>query len=152
MRLSDLSPAPGSKKKNKRVGRGPGSGHGKTSCKGHKGQKSRSGGGTRVGFEGGQMPMQRRLPKRGFRNIFKREYATVNLQILNEVSESTVTPEYFLEKRMIKDIKGGLKVLGKGEIKKPLTVKAHAFSTSAREKIHKAGGSTEIIQANIPNK
>ncbi|TNF54161.1 50S ribosomal protein L15 [bacterium] len=152
MRLSDLSPAPGSKKKNKRVGRGPGSGHGKTSCRGHKGQKSRSGGGTRVGFEGGQMPMQRRLPKRGFRNIFKKEFATINLQVLNEVSESTVTPEYFLEKRMIKDIKGGLKVLGKGEIKKPLTVKAHAFSASAREKIHKAGGSTEIIQANIPNK
>ncbi len=145
MRLSDLSPAPGSRKKNKRVGRGPGSGHGKTSCKGHKGQKSRSGGGTRPGFEGGQMPLQRRLPKRGFTNIFRKQYAIVNLKALNELSESIVTPEVFLEKGLIKKIKDGIKILGKGEIKKPLTVKAHAFSSSAKEKILKVGGKAELI-------
>lgn len=140
-----MSPIHGSKKRKKRVGRGSGSGHGKTSCRGHKGQKSRSGGGTRAGFEGGQMPLHRRLPKRGFRNIFKKQYAIVNLTDLSEISVSLVTPEVFLEKGFIKNIKDGVKILGQGEIKKPLTVKAHAFSASAREKILKVGGKVETI-------
>lgn len=145
MKLSDLSPIPGSKKKNKRVGRGSGSGHGKTSCRGHKGQKSRSGGGTRIGFEGGQMPLHRRLPKRGFTNIFRKQYGIVNLAALDRLSDSEVTPEILIEKGLIKDIKDGIKVLGDGEIKKPLTVMAHAFSSSAKEKIIKAGGKIEVI-------
>jgi len=151
MRLSDLSPIPKSKKRNKRVGRGSGSGHGKTSCRGHKGQKARSGGGTRAGFEGGQMPLHRRLPKRGFKNIFKKQYAIVNLRELEGLQESVVTPEVILEKGFIKDIKDGIKILGGGEIKKPLTVKAHAFSASARDKILKAGGSVEVI-SNLKSK
>ena len=145
MRLSDLSPKQGSNKKKKRVGRGIGSGHGKTSCRGHKGQKARTGGGTRVGFEGGQMPLYRRLPKRGFTNIFRKDYAVVNLKDLDKLSESVVTPEVILEKGLIKDTKGGIKILGEGEIKKPITVKAHAFSASAKDKIIKAGGGIEII-------
>jgi len=145
MRLSDLSPKQGSNKKKKRVGRGIGSGHGKTSCRGHKGQKARTGGGTRVGFEGGQMPLYRRLPKRGFTNIFRKDYAVVNLKDLDKLSESVVTPEVILEKGLIKDTKGGIKILGKGEIKKPITVKAHAFSASAKDKIIKAGGVIETI-------
>ncbi len=145
MRLSDLSPKQGSNKKKKRVGRGIGSGHGKTSCRGHKGQKARAGGGTRVGFEGGQMPLYRRLPKRGFTNIFRKDYAVVNLKDLDKLSESVVTPEVILEKGLIKDTKGGIKILGEGEIKKPITVKAHAFSASAKDKIIKAGGIAEII-------
>ncbi len=145
MKLSDLSPIPGSKKKNKRVGRGSGSGHGKTSCRGHKGQKSRSGGGTRIGFEGGQMPLHRRLPKRGFTNIFRKQYGIVNLAALDRLSDSKVTPEVLIEKGLIKDIKDGIKILGDGEIKKPLTVMAHAFSSSAKEKIIKAGGKIEVI-------
>ncbi|MEE8328680.1 MAG: 50S ribosomal protein L15 [Thermodesulfovibrionia bacterium] len=147
MRLSDLSPMRGSRKKKKRVGRGPGSGHGKTSCRGHKGQKSRSGGGTRPGFEGGQMPLHRRLPKRGFRNIFKKQYAIINLKVLNEISDPVITPEVIIEKGFIKSIKDGVKILGVGEIKKPLNVKAHAFSASAKEKILKSGGSAEIIKS-----
>ncbi|MDZ4383027.1 MAG: 50S ribosomal protein L15 [Thermodesulfovibrionia bacterium] len=145
MRLSDLSPKQGSNKKKKRVGRGIGSGHGKTSCRGHKGQKARTGGGTRVGFEGGQMPLYRRLPKRGFTNIFRKDYAVVNLKDLDKLSESVVTPEVILEKGLIKNTKGGIKILGEGEIKKPITVKAHAFSASAKDKIIKAGGVIEII-------
>ncbi|MBI4680301.1 MAG: 50S ribosomal protein L15 [Nitrospirae bacterium] len=145
MRLSDLSPKQGSNKKKKRVGRGIGSGHGKTSCRGHKGQKARTGGGTRVGFEGGQMPLYRRLPKRGFTNIFRKDYAVVNLKDLDKLSESVVTPEVILEKGLIKDTKGGIKILGEGEIKKPITVKAHAFSASAKDKIIKAGGVIETI-------
>lgn len=152
MRLSDLSPSQGSTRKRKRVGRGPGSGHGKTSCKGHKGQNSRSGGGTRVGFEGGQMPMQRRLPKRGFTNIFRKEYVIVKLGSLNDIPESTITPELLLEKRLIRDYKDGVKILGEGEIKKPLTVKAHAFSASAKEKIVNAGGSAEVIKTKVLDK
>jgi len=145
MILSDLSPMPGSKKKPKRVGRGIGSGHGKTSCRGHKGQKARSGGKIKPGFEGGQMPLSRRLPKRGFKNIFSKEYAIVNLKDLDRL-ETVVTPETLLENGFIKDIKDGVKILGEGEIKKPLTVKAHAFSSSAKDKILKAGGSVEILQ------
>ncbi len=146
MRVSDLSPKQGSRMKKKRVGRGTGSGHGKTSCRGHKGQKARTGGGTRVGFEGGQMPLHRRLPKRGFTNIFKKEYSIVNLKDLDRLSESVITPEVILEKGLIKDTKDGIKILGEGEIKKPITVKANAFSASARDKIIKAGGTAEVIQ------
>ncbi len=145
MKLTDLAPAPGSKKKKKRVGRGPGSGHGKTSCRGHKGQKARSGGGVKPGFEGGQMPLHRRLPKRGFRNIFGKEYAIVNVGVLNNLEEDVITPELLMEKGVIKDIKDGLKILGDGEITRPITVKAHAISASAKEKIEKASGSVELL-------
>lgn len=146
MRLSDLSPKLNSRKGKKRVGRGPGSGHGKTSCRGHKGHKARSGGGTKPGFEGGQMPLHRRLPKRGFKNIFRKEYVIINLRDLDRLSEFIVTPEVLLEKRFIKNIKSGIKILGEGEINRPLTIKAHSFSSSAKDKILKAGGSVEIIQ------
>lgn len=146
MRLSDLSPIPGSKKRPKRVGRGIGSGHGKTSCRGHKGQKARSGNKTKPGFEGGQMPLSRRLPKRGFKNPFRKEYAVVNLKDLNRLEE-VVTPDVLLENGFIKNIKDGIKILGEGEIKKSLSVKAHAFSFSAKDKILKAGGSVEILQS-----
>ncbi|MBI4688434.1 MAG: 50S ribosomal protein L15 [Nitrospirae bacterium] len=147
MELSDLSPNIGSRRKTKRVGRGIGSGHGKTSCKGHKGQKARSGGSKGRGFEGGQMPLQRRLPKRGFYNIFKKEYTVLNIEKLNDIGAATVfTPEVAIEKGLVTDIKDGLKILGTGELKGALTVKAHAFSASAREKIIKAGGSAEVIQ------
>lgn len=135
---------PGSKKKPKRVGRGVGSGHGKTSCKGHKGQKARSGG-KGPGFEGGQMPLHRRLPKRGFKNPFKKEYSVINLRAFNELSVPLVTPQVLLEKGLIRDIKDGLKILGEGKLRNPITVRAHAFSASAKEKIIKAGGSAEII-------
>jgi large subunit ribosomal protein L15 len=145
MRISDLAPAPGSRKKRKRVGRGPGSGHGKTSCRGHKGQNSRSGGGTKAGFEGGQMPLQRRLPKRGFTNIFQKQYAIVNIEKLNKVAETVITPDVLVKEGLIKDIKDGVKILGNGEISKQVTVKAHAFSSSAKEKILKAQGSVELI-------
>jgi large subunit ribosomal protein L15 len=145
MKLSDLAPYPGSRKKRKRVGRGPGSGHGKTSCKGHKGQKSRSGGGVKPGFEGGQMPLQRRLPKRGFTNIFQKQYAIVNIGTLDKLSETDITPEVLLSEGLVKDAKDGIKILGQGEISKAITVKAHAFSASAKEKITKAQGNAEII-------
>jgi large subunit ribosomal protein L15 len=145
MKLSDLAPAPGSKKRRKRVGRGPGSGHGKTSCRGHKGQKSRSGGGTKPGFEGGQMPLHRRLPKRGFTNIFQKQYAIVNISTLNKLSESTITPDFLLKEGIVKKIQGGIKILGNGEITKAITVKAHACSASAKEKIEKAQGTVELI-------
>jgi large subunit ribosomal protein L15 len=146
MRISELSPAKGSRKRKKRVGRGCGSGHGKTSCRGHKGQNARSGGGVKRGFEGGQMPLYRRIPKIGFRNIFGKEYAIVGLGDLNRLSESEITPEIMTEKGLIKDVKDGIKILANGEITKPLKVRAHAFSASARDKIIKAGGSVEIIQ------
>lgn len=146
MRLEDLKPASGSKKSKKRVGRGPGSGHGKTACKGHKGQKARSGGAKGPGFEGGQMPLQRRLPKRGFKNYpFKKEYSIVNLKDLSTLNEDLITPEILLKNGIIKDIKDGLKVLGEGEINRPITVKANAFSQSAMSKITAAGGRAEVI-------
>lgn len=145
MKLSDLTPAAGSRKNKKRVGRGCGSGHGKTSCKGHKGQKARTGGGTKPGFEGGQMPLQRRLPKRGFTNIFQKEYVIVNLGAIEKLAEAIVTPEVLLQEGIIKSIKDGVKILGEGDITKPVNVKAHAFSASAKEKILKAQGSVEII-------
>lgn len=146
MRLEDLKPALGSKKEKKRVGRGPGSGHGKTACKGHKGQKARSGGAKGAGFEGGQMPLQRRLPKRGFKNYpFKKEYSIINLKDLSVLTEDLITPEILQNTGIIKDIKDGLKVLGDGEINRPITIKANAFSQSALNKITSAGGKAEVI-------
>ncbi|RJR17085.1 MAG: 50S ribosomal protein L15 [Nitrospiraceae bacterium] len=145
MKLSDLAPSPGSRKKKKRVGRGPGSGHGKTSCRGHKGQKARTGGGTKPGFEGGQMPLQRRLPKRGFTSIFQKQYAIVNLDALDRLSETEITPEFLIKEGIVKKVQDGIKILGSGEIKRPVTVKAHAFSASARDKILKAQGKAEVI-------
>jgi large subunit ribosomal protein L15 len=145
MKLSELAPNPGSRKKRKRIGRGPGSGHGKTSCKGHKGQKARSGGGVKPGFEGGQMPLQRRLPKRGFTNIFQKKYSIVNIATLNNLEETTITPDYLLKEGVVKKMHDGIKILGNGEITRPVTVKAHAFSASAKEKITKAKGSVEIV-------
>jgi large subunit ribosomal protein L15 len=144
MRLEELKPSAGSRKKSKRVGRGPGSGSGKTASKGHKGQKARSGGVKGPGFEGGQMPLQRRLPKRGFTNIFRKEYAVVNLRDLSDLS-GTVTPETLVEQGLVKDLKAGLKVLGVGELKSGLTVRAHKFSKSAMDKIQAAGGKAEVI-------
>ncbi|MBB6284321.1 50S ribosomal protein L15 [Geobacillus subterraneus] len=146
MKLHELQPAPGSRKKAVRVGRGIGSGNGKTSGRGHKGQKARSGGGVRLGFEGGQTPLFRRLPKRGFTNINRKEYAVVNLDKLNIFEDGTeVTPELLLETGVISKLKSGVKILGKGQIEKKLTVKAHKFSTSAKEAIEAAGGKTEVI-------
>jgi large subunit ribosomal protein L15 len=142
MKLHELSPAKGSRHAKKRVGRGPGSGTGKTSGRGHNGQRSRSGFSRRAGFEGGQMPLVRRVPKRGFTNIFRREYTIVNLSGLSEF-EGEVTPEILLEKGMVR--KGmPIKILGQGEISKPLTVVAHKFSASARAKIEAAGGRCEV--------
>ena len=146
MRLEDLKPAVGATKKTKRVGRGPGSGSGKTAGKGHKGQKARSGGVKGAGFEGGQMPLQRRIPKRGFTNIFRKEYAVVNLKDLETMAGTDIiTPEVLKQKGVINDMKAGLKVLGMGELKAKLTVRAHKFSKSAVEKIKAAGGKAEVI-------
>ena len=145
MKLSDLAPYPGSRKKRKRVGRGPGSGHGKTSCRGHKGQNARSGGGVKPGFEGGQMPLQRRLPKRGFTNIFQKQYAIVNVETLQNLSETDITPEVLVNEGVVKNVRDGIKILGQGELTKAINIKAHAFSESAKEKITKAQGSAEII-------
>lgn len=148
MKLHDLSPAKGSKKDKKRVGRGPGSGLGKTAGRGHKGQRSRSGYSRRPGFEGGQMPLVRRVPKRGFTNIFRKEYAVVNLADLAAIGaerEGEITPELLVETGRVR--RGRMvKVLGDGEIGRALTVKAHAFSASAREKIEAAGGTVEEIE------
>lgn len=148
MRLNDLSPSYGSNKKSKRVGRGIGSGHGKTSCKGHKGQKARSGGTKGSGFEGGQMPLQRRLPKRGFKNYpFKIDYTILNLEDIGKIENfDIITPDMLIEMGMIKELKnGGLKILGNGEIKRPFTIRADAFSASALTKISAAGGKAEVI-------
>lgn len=145
MKIEDLKPAVKRKKK-KRVGRGPGSGHGKTSCKGHKGQKVRSGGTKGPGFEGGQMPLQRRLPKRGFKNRFKKEYTIVNLRDINKIEGmDVITPDVLLERGIIKNLKDGLKILGEGELERPLTIKADAFSASALAKITAAGGKWELL-------
>jgi large subunit ribosomal protein L15 len=146
MRIEDIRPAEGSTKNKKRVGRGVGSGHGKTSCKGHKGQKARSGGTKGAGFEGGQMPLQRRIPKRGFTNIFKKEYSIINLDTLDTLKDDVViTPELLIEKGVIKKMKDGLKVLASGSISRPVTIRANAFSISAAAKIEAAGGKTEVI-------
>ena len=147
MELHELKPTPGSKHRAKRKGQGIGSGWGKTAGKGHNGQKARSGGGVRPGFEGGQMPLQRRMPKRGFSNApFKKEIIAVNLSQLNRFEDGTeVTPEVLLETRVIRKIRDGVKILGEGNLEKPLTVKAQAFSKSALEKIEAAGGKAEVI-------
>lgn len=146
MKLYELKPAPGSKKKKRRVGRGRASGFGKTSGRGHDGQNARSGGGVRIGFEGGQLPIYRRLPKRGFSNArFATHYAIVNLSQLENLQESTITPELLLEKGIVSKPLDGLKVLGGGEITRAVDIRAHKFSSSAVEKIEKAGGKVEVI-------
>jgi large subunit ribosomal protein L15 len=147
MKLHDLQPAAGSKKTPKRIGRGIGSGTGKTAGKGHKGQNARSGGGVRPGFEGGQNPLYRRLPKRGFTNIHRKEYAIINLEQLNRFEDGTeVNLELLIETGLVKSLKDGVKVLGNGELTKKLSVSAHIFSKSAAEKIQAAGGNvTEVI-------
>lgn len=143
MKLHDLSPAAGSTHKKKRVGRGPGSGTGKTAGRGHNGQRSRSGYSQRLGFEGGQMPLVRRVPKRGFTNIFRTEYSVLNVSQLEKL-EGEITPEMLLEKGMTRRGRP-VKILGQGEISKALQVKAHKFSKTAREKIEAAGGSCEEL-------
>jgi large subunit ribosomal protein L15 len=146
MNLSELHPAPGARRLPTRKGRGIGSGLGKTAGRGHKGQKARSGGGVRPGFEGGQMPLQRRTPKRGFTNIFKKEIVAINVQELNRLEDgSVVTPELLKETGVIKAIKDGVKILGNGDLQKTLTVRGVAVSKSAAEKITAAGGKVEVI-------
>ncbi len=146
MKLHNLKPSPGSKKNRKRVGRGSGSGQGTTAGRGMNGQNSRSGGGTKPGFEGGQMPLYRRIPKRGFTNIFKKEYAIVNLETLNQFDDNEeVTVELLLDNKIIKKELDGVKILGNGELNKKLTVKAHKFSKTAKEKIEAVGGKAEVI-------
>ncbi|MEJ8546577.1 50S ribosomal protein L15 [Brevibacillus borstelensis] len=146
MKLHELKPAEGSRHTRKRLGRGIGSGTGKTAGKGHKGQNARSGGGVRPGFEGGQNPLFRRLPKRGFTNISRKEYAVVSLDALNRFEEGTVvTPELLKETGVISAMRDGVKVLANGELTVKLTVKAHKFSNAAAEKIAQVGGTTEVI-------
>lgn len=146
MQIHELVPAPDSNKASKRIGRGHGSGQGKTAGKGHKGQKARSGGGVRIGFEGGQMPLARRIPKRGFNNIFAVKYATVNVSELNKFTEGTVVDtELLVATGLIKKVYDGVKILGDGELNTALTVKAAKFTKSAAEKIEKAGGKAEVI-------
>ncbi|MBE3595371.1 MAG: 50S ribosomal protein L15 [Candidatus Carbobacillus altaicus] len=146
MRLHELRSAPGSKRERKRVGRGTSSGHGKTSGRGHKGQKARSGGGVRPGFEGGQNPLIRRLPKRGFTNIFRKDYAIVNIAQLNDFAPgSVVDPDQLIERGLVKKLKDGVKILGDGDLTVALTVRAHRFSESAAQKIEAAGGKIEVI-------
>lgn len=146
MRLDELQPAEGSKFTAKRVGRGIGSGNGKTSGKGHKGQNARSGGGVRPGFEGGQMPLYRRLPKRGFNNIFAKKYVAINVSDLEKFEDGTVvTAELLKESGVVSKTLDGIKILGRGELTKKLEVKVAKFSASAAEKIEKAGGKAEVI-------
>ena len=146
MKLEDLKPAAGSNKKRKRVGRGDGSGHGKTSGRGHKGQGARSGGNTKPGFEGGQMPLQRRLPKRGFHNPFRIEMAVVNLSQLELLpAGGEITPETLMQHGYVTGKTRRIKVLGDGSLSKALTIKAHGFSVKAKEKIEAAGGKAELI-------
>lgn len=148
MRLGDIRAPKGAVKRRKIVGRGPGSGHGKTSTRGQKGQKSRSGAGIRVGFEGGQMPLVRRVPKRGFTNRFKKIYQIVNLSQLTSFKEkSVVGPDELFKQGLIKNTATPVKILGDGKLNKAVTVKAHAFSSGAMDKIKKAGGTTEIVSA-----
>ncbi|HMB16146.1 MAG TPA: 50S ribosomal protein L15 [Pelovirga sp.] len=146
MDLSQLKPAPGSTKNKKRIGRGPGSGTGKTSGKGHKGQKARSGGSIKPGFEGGQMPLQRRLPKRGFTSINKKDFNLINLRDLDCFdAETTINLELYGKAGLVKKMKDGIKILADGELSKPLTVQAHKFSRAAIDKIEAAGGKAEVI-------
>ena len=146
MNLHDLSPAKGSTHVGKRKGRGHGTGNGKTSGRGHKGQKSRSGGGVRIGFEGGQMPLARRVPKRGFNNIFAKPLTAINVAALNRFPDgATVSVDELLETGVLSKCKYGVKLLGNGKLDKKLTVKAAAFSESAKRKIEEAGGTTEVV-------
>lgn len=146
MELNTIKPALGATKNRKRIGRGPGSGHGKTATKGHKGQKARSGGSIKAGFEGGQMPMQRRLPKRGFNSLNRIEYSQVNVERLNIFeANSIVDVEALFKSGLIGRLKSGVKILADGDLTKPLSVKAHKFSAAAREKIVAAGGTAEEI-------
>ncbi|MFH1350386.1 MAG: 50S ribosomal protein L15 [Pseudomonadota bacterium] len=146
MKINDLAPVKGSRKGRKRVGRGPGSGHGKTSCRGHKGQKARSGGSVAPGFEGGQMPLQRRLPKRGFTNIFKKDYALINVRDLNRFSpHSTLDMAALKEAGLLKRANDGVKLLGEGEISHPVVIKVHKVSKTARDKVEAAGGKVEVL-------
>ena len=146
MKLHEMKYTEGARRSTKRLGRGNGSGLGKTSGKGHKGQNARSGGGVRLGFEGGQTPLARRLPKRGFTNFTRKEYAIVNVELLNKFENGVVvTPELLVEMGMVKKVLNGIKILGEGELEKALTVKAHKFSKSAVEVIEKAGGKVEVI-------
>lgn len=146
MQLHELRPAPGTVKEPKRKGRGTATGQGKTAGRGQKGQGSRSGGGVRPGFEGGQMPLHRRLPKRGFTNIFAKEYTEVNVSVLNRFEDGTeVTPELLKQEGIVKNVRDGVKILGEGELSKKLTVKATKFTESAKNKIEAAGGKAEIL-------
>lgn len=146
MQINELSPAEGSRKKRKRVGRGPGSGHGKTCCRGHKGQRSRSGGGVRPGFEGGQMPLHRRLPKRGFTNIFRKEYNILNVEDLNRFEpDALLDAEAFKQAGLIKKMMDGIKLLGTGEITHPVVVRIQKVSKAAKGKVEAAGGKVELI-------
>ena len=146
MKLHELSPAPGSVRESKRIGRGHGSGWGKTGGKGHKGQKARAGHGMRPGFEGGQMPLQRRIPKRGFNNIFAKEYVAINVAALNRFdANAVVDADALVAAGVIKNARDGVKILGNGKLEKALTVKAAAFSESAKAKIESAGGKAEVI-------
>ena len=146
MKLHDLHPSPGSRTPKKRLGRGPGSGLGKTSGKGHKGLLARSGRANQIGFEGGQMPLARRLPKRGFTNIFRVEYSIVNVQTLSDLENvNTVNPQTLRELKVIKGRQPLVKILGSGEINRPIVVEAHKFSESARQKIENAGGQAKVI-------
>lgn len=146
MNLSDLRPPEGATKKRKRVGRGPGSGWGKTSGRGEKGQKSRSGYKSKRGFEGGQMPLVRRVPKRGFHNLFRTEYVTLNVSRLNELEGDSFTPESLLAAGVVSKLADGLKILGDGEITRKVEISAHKFSKSAKEKIEAAGGKAVVIE------
>ena len=146
MKLHELSPAPGSRKTRIRRGRGLGSGLGKTAGRGQKGQNSRSGGGVRTGFEGGQMPLYRRLPQRGFKNIFAKEYAEVNVSSLNRFDDGAVVdPVALIEEGILKNVRDGVRILGNGELTKKLTVKANGFTKTAENKIKAAGGEVEVI-------
>ena len=146
MKLNELKPAEGSRKKEVRVGRGTGSGRGKTSCRGHKGQNARSGGGVRPGFEGGQMPIYRRLPKRGFKNIWAKQFAEVNVETLNRFDDGAeVDAVALVESGILKNVYDGIRILGSGELTKKLTVRAQGFTKTAISKIEAAGGKTEVI-------
>lgn len=146
MQLNSIKPAIGAAKNRKRIGRGPGSGHGKTATKGHKGQKARSGGSVKPGFEGGQMPMQRRLPKRGFEPLSRKEYVVININQLELFdANAVIDPAAIVAKGLVSNIRDGIKILAKGSLTKALTVKAHKFSASAKEQIIAAGGSVEEI-------
>ena len=147
MKLHELSPAAGSKREVKRIGRGAGSGQGKTAGKGHKGQKARAGRGMRPGFEGGQMPLQRRVPKRGFVNIFGKEFSIVNVSALDQSFEdgAVVDIDALIDKGLVKKVLDGVKILGNGEISKKLTVQVNAYSEAAKQKIEAAGGKAEVI-------